>query len=157
MKHNPTCPQCGRKRTPNKKCLHCIKAKNKAYYALHKDKLSEAGKQRNRAKRQACLDHYGGHCACCGEKRVEFLAIDHVNGGGSKHRLELFGKRNAGGPAFYSWLKKNGFPTGYRVLCHNCNTSLGLYGYCPHQRDSTCPSTSIPPSSQQPCRTEAGP
>jgi hypothetical protein len=21
----------------------------------------------------------------------------------------------------------------YRVLCHNCNTALGFYGYCPHQ------------------------
>ena len=26
---------------------------------------------------------------------------------------------------------------GYRVLCHNCNTSLGLYGYCPHGVQNT--------------------
>lgn len=32
--------------------------------------------------RLACLEHYGKVCACCGEHRYEFLAIDHVNGGG---------------------------------------------------------------------------
>jgi hypothetical protein len=29
-------------------------------------------------------------------------------------------------------LARNGFPDGYRVLCHNCNMALGQYGYCPH-------------------------
>lgn len=32
----------------------------------------------------------------------------------------------------YRWLKQQGFPTGFRVLCMNCNFSYGLHGYCPH-------------------------
>ncbi len=27
-----------------------------------------------------------------------------------------------------------GYPTGFRVLCHNCNCALAYYGSCPHER-----------------------
>lgn len=81
----------------------------------------------NRKLRTDALNAYGNKCACCGEMAIEFLSIDHINGGGSKHRREL-----GGGSHFYHWLKKNGYPAGFRVLCHNCNQALGLYGYCPH-------------------------
>lgn len=30
---------------------------------------------------------------------------------------------------------KNKYPSGFRVLCWNCNSSLGLYGYSPANRD----------------------
>jgi len=30
-----------------------------------------------------------------------------------------------------------GYPTGFRVLCHNCNQAIGLYGYCPHKTPRT--------------------
>lgn len=32
----------------------------------------------------------------------------------------------------FQWLSKHGLPTGFRVLCHNCNSAHGYYGYCPH-------------------------
>jgi len=38
---------------------------------------------------------------------------------------------------FYRWLKQNNFPEGFRVLCINCNFSLGIYGYCPHEKQKT--------------------
>ena len=80
--------------------------------------------------RRTVIEHYGGVCACCKESKLEFLVIDHIAGGGSQHRKEsgLFGDR------FYRFLIRNGFPVGYRVLCQNCNASLGHYGYCPHKR-----------------------
>jgi hypothetical protein len=81
-------------------------------------------------RRAIVLTHYGNKCACCGETHYEFLAIDHINGGGSKQKREVYGSH------LYEWLIKNNFPEGYRVLCHNCNTSLGHYGYCPHERES---------------------
>jgi hypothetical protein len=31
------------------------------------------------------------------------------------------------------YLRTHGYPSGFRVLCHNCNFSFGHYGYCPHQ------------------------
>ena len=59
-------------------------------------------------------------CAICNESNIEFLAIDHINGGGIQHR-KIVGR----GVTFYRWLKKNGYPSGYRVLCHNCNFKYG--------------------------------
>ena len=71
-------------------------------------------------------------CACCGETLIEFLTIDHINNDGAKHRMEIGGRKDFGGHQLYRWLIKQGFPEGYRVLCINCNFSLGHYGYCPH-------------------------
>src|SRR6266487_5277379 len=74
-------------------------------------------------KRRLCIDHYSGgkmKCACCPENIYEFLTIDHINGGGHKHKKIHNG-------ALYNWLVKNQFPEGYRVLCWNCNCALGLY------------------------------
>jgi hypothetical protein len=80
-------------------------------------------------RRFRVMEHYSGgepKCECCGEDRLEFLCIDHVNGNGKQHRRELGHKR------IVDWLEMNGFPEGFRVLCHNCNLSHGFYGYCPH-------------------------
>ena len=89
--------------------------------------------KRARAQRKmALLSHYSGgdvKCACCGEREVAFLAIDHTNGGGNKHRKEL---GISSGAEFYKWLVDSGFPDGFRVLCHNCNFAMGHYGSCPH-------------------------
>jgi len=79
---------------------------------------------RSRIRREA-LSQYGGHCACCGEDRYDFLAFDHINGGGAKHRRQIHGNIEI-------WLRRNGWPPGFRVLCHNCNMALGFYGRCPH-------------------------
>jgi hypothetical protein len=87
-----------------------------------------------RSRRRLRLEvwtHYGGdppQCACCGESRDEFLSIDHVRGGGNAHRREL----GSGGAVTYQLLRKQGFPSGYRVLCYNCNLAVGFYGHCPH-------------------------
>jgi len=76
------------------------------------------------------FDFYGDKCACCGEKNIEFLAIDHINGGGNKHR------KGKGDRSLIYLVREEGYPKDrYRLLCSNCNHSLGARGYCPHQRD----------------------
>lgn len=72
-------------------------------------------------------------CSCCGESILEFLTIDHINGGGGKHRSEL--KRGSGD--IYRWLKSNNYPEGFQVLCFNCNSSKHYgNGVCAHKRIS---------------------
>ena len=96
------------------------------------EKLRENGRRNRIRVRYRVLSYYSGGiptCACCGESTFQFLAIDHVDGGGGKDRKSL-GLRNA--TELYRYLEKEGFPPGYRVLCHNCNLALGFYGYCPH-------------------------
>ena len=114
-----------------------IRVRHHEYWAKNKEKYRQYHKEKNQDAKMQVLRHYSvsaePFCFCCGEKNHEFLAIDHVNGGGNKHRAKL-GFKCGGGSNFYSWLAKNNYPDGYRVLCHNCNFSLGLYGYCPHER-----------------------
>lgn len=87
--------------------------------------------------RKNAIEHYSNgsfECGCCGSNYYEFLVIDHINGGGNKHRKTI----NKGGTAMYRWFNQQKFPPGYRVLCANCNHSLGAYGYCPHQKENNC-------------------
>lgn len=95
-------------------------------------------KQRNlEIRTQALLAYSDGSpsCACCGECRYEFLALDHIGGGGNQHRLALTGTKK-GGAKLYYWLRDNGYPKGFQVLCHNCNMAKGVYGQCPHRGES---------------------
>lgn len=80
--------------------------------------------------RESVLEHYGHKCSCCGESRSEFLALDHADGGGHKAREEKIHPKS--GKALYKWIQERGYPDMFRLLCHNCNLSLGFYGYCPH-------------------------
>jgi hypothetical protein len=66
------------------------------------------------------LTHYGNgiaKCAMCGIEDMRVLTIDHINGGGKKHRESINKKA---GHDFYKWLKDNAYPDGYQVLCANC-------------------------------------
>jgi len=103
----------------------------------NKERLREYYRTRRRRFKEYILNQYGGRCACCGETHLEFLCIDHIGGGGNKHRKHLAKTIRQslahGGVPFYRWLKHNRFPLGFRVLCHNCNQALGHYNYCPHR------------------------
>lgn len=46
-------------------------------------------------------------CACCGERQMEFLSIDHIHGGGTKHRVAI------GNKYIFLWLAQNNYPDGY--------------------------------------------
>jgi hypothetical protein len=91
----------------------------------------EAALDRLRRIRDVVFAHYGGgniRCVCCSENMREFLALDHVMGGGTAAR------RSAGsaGTVIYVLLKKQGFPPGLRILCHNCNCAKRDGRDCPH-------------------------
>jgi len=96
-----------------------------------------AATKRYRAKLKIeAVAAYGGQCQCCGETELEFLTLDHVHGGGARHRRET---KNSPG-----WLvaKKEGYPPKYRLLCWNCNSSAFRGGgICVHQRRG-CETTS---------------
>lgn len=97
-----------------------------------------AGRQHYRRRKLETFNAYGGaHCACCGEQFIEFLTLDHINGGGSRERRRMRGKDGGGGVRFYTKLREVGFPPGYQVLCYNCNMGRALCGgECPHQRSA---------------------
>lgn len=102
-------------------------------------------------KKQA-MEHYGGcRCACCGEKHLEFLSIDHLDNKGAAHRKSLPGN----GKNFYYWLRDNGYPKGFQVLCMNCNFALGHNGFCPHRPEVRRPCMTGRPRKSFPTQTHA--
>jgi hypothetical protein len=86
----------------------------------------------NRKNREEAIAHYGGKCTCCGESRFEFLAINHKGPRGTGNRQRKSGEHKPGN-GFIKWLKRNGWPKDFDILCHNCNQAIGFYGYCPHK------------------------
>lgn len=100
---------------------YCIKCRER-----HKNYHAKVSKD----TKEIILNRYGTSCACCGETIHKFLTLDHVHGGGKKHR-EL--TRN-GGHNFYRMLIRDGLPDGYQILCWNCNSGRHLNnGVCPHK------------------------
>lgn len=84
----------------------------------------------HRKIRLQVLEHYGGNpptCSCCGERQIVFLCIDHIGGGGNKQKRSIR-------KTLANWIYSNGFPSGFRVLCWNCNSAMGILGSCPHQK-----------------------
>lgn len=119
---NNRCWQCGKAKINDKpRCEDCYE---------HNRILT---RQRRREIKQEVINHYGGKCKCCGELNLFFLSIDHIMQNGAEHRRQL--KSSGRQQTIYSWLKRNNYPEGFRVYCHNCN--LGSYingGICPHEQ-----------------------
>ncbi len=111
------------------KCKKCVTIATGNWKKINREKANGITKRSREKRRKLCIDHYGGKCHCCSETIFEFLAIDHINGGGTQHIKSL----GNNGTALYSWLIKNNFPLGFRVLCYNCNASFGINNACPHQ------------------------
>lgn len=120
-------------------CRNCpqpLVAGSAIYCEKHRVKDRERGRLKDRVAsarlKEECFRQYGNKCACCGESTIEFLTIEHELGNGNNHRRELF-KHNVGGSHMYRWLKKNGYPAGFSILCMNCNWAKRYGGICPHK------------------------
>lgn len=114
------CPGCRVKR----------KRQKAAEYHRHKRRYIAQGKAFYAKTRVEFLDMYGGVCQCCGHDKVEHLALDHVRGGGKADR------RARSTIAILRDAVSRYQPEKYRILCHNCNAAIGIYGVCPHQDSS---------------------
>lgn len=91
------------------------KARSKQYYE------EEGGREKHQAYhlslKLAAFEAYGGiHCVWCGFHDHRALNLDHIEGGGSRHR------RESPSHTIYLLLKREGYPRGYQVLCANCNS-----------------------------------
>lgn len=118
-------------RASHKEQYNALAAK---YRARDRDKINERqNKVRKQLKLQA-LNYYSFGkmcCACCGESTLQFLTIDHIDGGGTKGR-----EYTGGGSGLHHWLKRNNYPIGLQVLCFNCNCGRAVNGgQCPHKME----------------------
>jgi hypothetical protein len=91
------------------------------YREKHKTKLKIYQNKRNLNNRLKVISFYSNNEMCCNickENIIDFLTIDHINGGGRKEKVH--------GSGLYSKLVKNNFPDGFQILCWNCNCSKHL-------------------------------
>ena len=129
------------------KHLDSLKKYQKDYYSKPENREHRAVREHIRHKQlteslwKEGLDFFGP-CECCGESRREFLTIDHRNGDGAKRRLN--GEK--GGWMALMRFRSMGWPESlkkeFRILCMNCNHSLGQFGYCPHNSNGMIPAFS---------------
>lgn len=145
------------------KCKECTKQKNRIryygpMYVENKEKTNAYGKVRRERIKAIVFAKYSGadgiRCACCGETELVFLTLDHTNNDGAEFRKNQFGRRTAAGFTTYSWLLKHGCPSGFQVLCANCQHGKRMNnGVCPHSvRCNDYPLEGVGPSG--PKRTE---
>ena len=91
------------------------------YNQEHKEEYRAYHKQYSSKVKMDAFIHYGnGKLACvkCGFDDIRALSIDHIDGGGGKHRRSL--GTQGWSRSFYVWLRKQGYPEGYQTLCMNC-------------------------------------
>jgi hypothetical protein len=119
-----------------------IRETSRRYYWEHREERLQYQRESNPAHKREALrksraklkaevySHYGSVCTCCGETNAGFLSIDHVKGGGFKHRQAV-----GGGLAILYDIKRRGYPRGeFQILCFNCNLGRQLNGgICPHK------------------------
>ena len=125
------CSKCKRTDKETKFYNHITRTKqSRCAECQHQYMLNYRSQERTNA-----ILAYGGptpQCACpgCTENRLPFLTIDHTNGGGNQHRLQIGKGKSVPSTSVFRWLRNNNYPPGFRVLCYNCNTSRGI-GKCP--------------------------
>jgi hypothetical protein len=98
-------------------CQFIKRAENKEYAKQPKSPRADYSKGYRQSYKKDVLTHYGnGELACvkCGFDDIRALSIDHINGGGSKHRASINHTN------IYRWLAKNNYPEGYQTLCMRC-------------------------------------
>lgn len=103
------------------------------YRQENKEKIKEQSKKYQQKNKEIVYNHYSHgviQCACCGEKEIDFLSLDHIYNNGAEHR------KKSRTTTLVCWAIKNNFPPIFQLLCMNCNFSKGKKGNnckCIHQ------------------------
>lgn len=101
----------------------------------HKLSIARSDKRELELRIEVMTQYCGGtpRCQCpgCDTTFMGFLQIDHVNGGGNKHRSDA--NYPLRGDHLLIWIRKNNYPKDFQVLCANCNSpgGKGARKYCP--------------------------
>jgi hypothetical protein len=114
-------PEKLKKSKINYRLTHKIKIQinAKKYYGRYKDKMCKWNKTQYNLLRDELYRILGDKCIRCGFNNKHCLQIDHVKGGGNKHREKL----NNRGIGYLRRIIKE-IKTGskdYQILCANCN------------------------------------
>ena len=88
-------------------------------YECRKKEVNEWYRKKRKELRESIIQSLGVKCVWCGESNPIFLQIDHINGGGTKHR-----NNNKRDDIWYYKEIKESIDKNegkYQLLCANCN------------------------------------
>jgi hypothetical protein len=111
------CVLCRRKENISR-YYHTIETARK-YTRTHKKEKTQYDKQYDETNKINAFKYYSNNnvikCCKCDCDDIRTLQIDHIENNGATHRKDI------GNGNIYKWLKKNNYPSGYQILCANCN------------------------------------
>lgn len=116
LREKGLCPICGKSTSGKSNCARC---------------LGRMAVKREEVKREVFESYGGAKCACCGNHFLDHLELDHIHGNGGEHRRQ---PGNWEGNALYRKLRRMKYPSGYQVLCANCNKAKSYRGVCKCQQ-----------------------
>ena len=101
----------------------------------YREKLDALDAQYRAELRREAIRVYSGdlfNCAGCGTTSYPTLCLDHLENNGGRHRRENSG---VDGGSVYRWVKIQGYPKIFQVLCYNCNY-IKYYDTIPHPKNT---------------------
>ena len=97
-----------------------LNAYSRRWYQANHQRSLQLKKDSYLRRRARAMERLGGSCACCGERDLGFLHIDHI-----APRRPYRTKRIL---MTISEVERSGYDrTQFRVLCANCNLGLGNF------------------------------
>ena len=105
-------------------CTKCHKERLEIDFHVHskywcKECTNTRTRKLGQEYREQVIRQYGSRCTNCGKDFFEALVIDHIEDNGTEERTPSGHRRL--GANLYRELKKRGWPSGYQVLCYDCN------------------------------------
>lgn len=101
-------------------CMVCRIADSKVYTEKNRKRIGEVSAKCRIKRRLQLLSKLGKQCVNCGENKVEFLQIDHVNNDGGQERKEN-GVRGMTTKIINEYLNGKLDIKRIQILCANCN------------------------------------
>lgn len=101
-------------------CRDCKAEYKRIYHEQNREYLNKRRSEWRAKDKLTVLSHYSEAnppvCIRCGFTDIRALSIDHIYGGGTAQKKDY----EVGGNHFYAWLRRQGYPSSYQVLCMNC-------------------------------------
>jgi hypothetical protein len=89
------------------------------HYGIDLNHYPSQGKRYRLIVKIEAFEAYGGcRCDWCGLSDPVMLTLDHIRQDGAERHRQGDPR---GGTVLYQWLKQQGYPPGFRVLCFNHN------------------------------------
>lgn len=89
-------------------------------YTKHKEKRNKETKKEYLSLKSETFEKYSNNkipsCKICLESNLAFLTLDHIRGRKAEGHSTKFS-----GDKLWRHLRRNEFPSGYQILCWNCN------------------------------------